>query len=68
MYEKIYETLTCLLFFSTCKYFCGCDDFFILVSPLSDGSPLLNEMSVFPPAVLANRVVALGCEPVKCHG
>lgn len=42
--------------------------FFILVSPLSDGSPLLNEISVFPPAVLANWVVALGCETVKCHG
>lgn len=26
--RKIYETQTCLLFFSTCKYFCGCDDFF----------------------------------------
>lgn len=58
---------TCLLLFSTCRYFCGRDDFFILVSPLSDGSPLHNEMSVFPP-VLAIRVVALGCEPVKCHG
>lgn len=42
--------------------------FFILVSPLSDGSPVHNEMSVFPPAVLAHWVVALGREPVQCHG
>lgn len=51
--------IKCLLLFSTCKYFCGCDDFFIPVSLLSYGSPLNNEMSVFPPAVLANWVVNL---------